>query len=89
MSTPPDVEYLISHLSGPLDPPARQLFRHDAETAVAALPVVGEGSLYRALVLCWRRHFVPPPDLHGPNQYRRSKLIDGQPPIGRCDRPEL
>jgi hypothetical protein len=32
----PDIELLISHLSGPLNPADRSAFRHAAETALAA-----------------------------------------------------
>src|SRR5258705_3370512 len=38
-----DVELLISHLSGPLDPNDRPAFRHAAETALAASDCWGEG----------------------------------------------
>jgi hypothetical protein len=87
MSTP-DIELLISRLSGPLNPADRPAFRHDAQVALAALAVAGDGSIYRAVVPLWRRYFHPPPDMqHEANQYRRSKLIDA-PPIARSSRSD-
>jgi hypothetical protein len=88
MSPDIDTEFLIARLSGPLAPSDRPLFRHDAEAALAALTVAGDGSIYRAVVPLWRRYFVPPPDgLHGANKYRKSKLID-EPPIARSSRSD-
>ena len=57
-----DVELLISHLSGPLDPADRSAFRHAAETALAASACWGEGRIYRTVVALWRGYFHPPPD---------------------------
>jgi hypothetical protein len=57
-----DVELLISHLSGPLDPADRSAFRHAAETALAASNGWGEGLVYRTIVALWRGYFRPPPD---------------------------
>ena len=57
-----DVELLISHLSGPLDPADRPAFRHAAETALAASDCWGEGLVYRTIVALWRGYFHPPPD---------------------------
>jgi hypothetical protein len=54
-----DAELLISHLSGPLDPPDRPAFRHAAETALAASDGWGEGLIYRTVV---DGYFHPPPD---------------------------
>jgi hypothetical protein len=88
MSTP-DTEGLISHLSGPLLPSDRPLFRHDAEVALAAPACWGDGLIYRTVVPIWRHYFVPPPDqLSTPRrQHRSSKLID-QPPIGSSSRSD-
>jgi hypothetical protein len=88
MSTP-DTEFLISRLSGPLDPSDRPLFRAAAENALAALTVVGDGSIYRALLPVWRSYFHPPPDMrHEMSQLpRRNKLID-QPAIARASRSD-
>jgi hypothetical protein len=57
-----DVELLISHLSGPLDPNDRPAFRDAAETALAASDCWGEGLVYRTIVALWRGYFHPPPD---------------------------
>jgi hypothetical protein len=57
-----DAEWLISRLSGPLAPAARQIFRSSAEAALAAIPCSGEGVVYRTLVRLQRDYFVPPSD---------------------------
>jgi hypothetical protein len=84
-----DTEGLIARLSGPLNPADRPLFRHDAETALAAPQCWGDGLIYRTVVPLWRRYFVPLPDmLHEASQHpRRSKLIDA-PPIARSSRSD-
>jgi hypothetical protein len=86
----PDAEGLIARLCGPLLPADRPLFRHDAETALAALTVAGDGSIYRAVVPLWRRYFHPPPDMRheiGQRARHSNKLID-QPPIARSSRSD-
>lgn len=90
MSTP-DAELLISRLSGPLDPGDRASFRSAAESALAALPVPGEGVNFRVVVLLWKRFFHPPPDVRDALCYRGcrpNKLVDGQPPIARASRSD-
>jgi hypothetical protein len=69
-------------------PADRPLFRHDAETALAALTVAGDGSIYRAVVPLWRRYFHPPPDTrHQAQPPCRNKLID-LPAIARSSRSD-
>jgi hypothetical protein len=89
MSTTPDVENLIARLCGPLSPCDRSAFRHDAEAALAALTIVGDGSIYRALVPLWRRYFVPLPDgRHDPNQHLGRSKLANEPPIARSSRSD-
>jgi hypothetical protein len=87
MPTSDNVEFLISHLSGPLEPADRLAFRRAVQSALAASQDWGDGSAYRAVVELWRPFFHPPPDMtHEANQApRRSKLVD-QPAIARSSR---
>jgi len=56
-----EVEDLIAHLSGGLDPADRAAFRRAAENALATSPQCwGPGSVYRAIVPLWRSFFYPP-----------------------------
>ena len=55
MATSDDVDALISRLSGPLLPPARIAFRAAALDALARIPCLGEGAIYRA-VASLQRH---------------------------------
>jgi hypothetical protein len=85
----PDIELLISRLSGPLDPSDRPAFRRAAESALAASECWGDGLVYRTVVELWRPYFHPPPDMrHELSQRPRwNKLID-QPPIARSNRSD-
>jgi hypothetical protein len=56
-----DVDRLISRLAGPLPLAVRQAFRAEAEAMLAALPCLGEGAAWRALVPLQKRYFAPPP----------------------------
>jgi hypothetical protein len=56
-----DVDRLISRLAGPLPLAARRVFREEAEAVLAALPCLGEGAAWRALVPLQRAYFSPPP----------------------------
>jgi hypothetical protein len=55
-----DSDALISHLAGPLSPPARAAFRRVAMEALDRLPCYGEGALYRAIAPLQRGFFSPP-----------------------------
>jgi hypothetical protein len=57
-----DSDLLISRLAGPLTPAARQAFRRAAEDALARLPCVGEGAIYRTVAPLQRAYFDPPDD---------------------------
>lgn len=57
-----DPEALISHLAGPLSPPARVAFRQAAEDALTRVPYWGEGAVYRAIAVLQRDYFIPPSD---------------------------
>jgi hypothetical protein len=64
MSIPDDIDpdLLISRLAGPLAPDARRAFRRAAEDALARLPYVGEGVIYRTIAPLQRDYFDPPTD---------------------------
>jgi hypothetical protein len=64
LSIPEDAEtdLLISRLSGPLAPDARQAFRTAAEAALVHIPCWGEGAVYRAIAPLQRAFFNPPDD---------------------------
>ena len=76
-----DPDWLISYLSGPLTPPARQAFRAAAEAALSRVPCWGEGAIYRAVASLQRSYFDPPTvtgfDLH--HDRRASKLRAASP----------
>jgi hypothetical protein len=81
-----DVDALISRLSGPLAPRERAAFRRAAEDALARVPCLGEGAVYRAVAVLQRAFRDPPSD--GRAQWdivddmgRPSKLRDA-PAIG-------
>ena len=79
-----DSDLLISRLAGPLTPDARQAFRRAAEDALARLPYVGEGAIYRAVAPLQRAYFDPPDDYRASWDISRdcwsSKLVK-QPAI--------
>jgi hypothetical protein len=56
-----DVDHIISRLAGPLPLAVRRAFREKAEAVLAALPCLGEGAAWRALVPLQRAYFSPPP----------------------------
>jgi hypothetical protein len=83
-SCDPDLDALISRLSGSLSPADRSAFRHAAETAIAGLPCVGPGIAFRVVTDLWRTWFHPPADeelAHSGPRHRGGKLVNG-PPIG-------
>jgi hypothetical protein len=89
MSTPDNVELLISRLSGPLDPSDRPLFRHAAESALAAPACWGDGLAYRVVAEVWKPFFHPPPDdRHVPKRHQRSSKLINEPPIARASRSD-
>src|SRR5215471_7629002 len=55
-----DSDALISRLAGPLSPLARAAFRRAAEDALARVPCLGEGAVYRAVAGLQRAFFDPP-----------------------------
>ena len=55
-----DVDALINRLSGPLEPPARVAFRAAALDALARVPCLGEGAIYRAVASLQRQFWDPP-----------------------------
>ena len=82
-----DVDALIHRLSGPLLPPARVAFRAAALDALAHIPCLGEGAIYRAVASLQRQFFDPPPDaraISGARHHRPSKLSQAEP-IGADD----
>jgi hypothetical protein len=88
MSIPDDAdpEAVITRLAGPLSPSARDAFRRAAEDAVARLPCLGEGAIYRAVAHLQRDYFDPPSfyrarwDIeHELGSLRSSKLANGPP----------
>jgi hypothetical protein len=84
-----DPEQLISRFCGALAPADRGAFRAAAESALSAVPCVGEGIAFRILRDIWRGYFRPPSDWatnapQGIGSRRPSKLSDG-PPIGADD----
>jgi hypothetical protein len=84
-----DVDALISRLSGPLLPPARIAFRAAALDALARVPCLGEGAIYRAVASLQRQFWDPPSDhstghLLGVGSRRPSKLASAAP-IGADD----
>ena len=84
-----DVDALINRLSGPLEPPARVAFRAAALDALARVPCLGEGAIYRAVAVLQRQFWEPPSDAEtgrpvGLGSRRPSKLSNG-PPIGAED----
>jgi hypothetical protein len=83
-----DIDALISRLSGPLSPPAREAFRHAAEDALARVPCLGEGSAYRAIAVLQRAFFDPPDDLRAAWDIGRESRVNKLTkltPIGRDD----
>ena len=87
MSIHPDSDFdaLVARLAGPLAPNVRPAFRAAAEAALAALPCVGPGAVYRAIAPL-QRAFWDPPDWHraawdiGQERPGLSKLI-AKPPL--------
>jgi hypothetical protein len=57
-----DVDLLIARLAGPLTFHAGQAFRRAAEEALARVPCLGEGAVYRAIAPLQRAFFDPPDD---------------------------
>jgi len=84
-----DLDDLISRLSGPLAPEDRALFRAAAEEAIAGIPCLGEGAVYRAVATLQRTFFHPPETKYDVDNHahwrHQSKLISG-PPIGADSR---
>jgi hypothetical protein len=83
----PDVDALISRLSGPLLPPARVAFRAAALDALARVPCLGEGAIYRAVASLQRQFWDPPEETNHPvgvGSRRPSKLASAEP-IGAED----
>ena len=86
MSDDADPEILISRLAGPLAPVDRAAFRRAAEDAVARIPCLGEGAVYRAVAALQRAYFHPPSDrVTGHNSPRRDSKLTSAPAIGRPD----
>jgi len=86
MSDDADPEILISRLAGPLAPVDRAAFRRAAEDAVARIPCLGEGAVYRAVSALQRAYFAPPDDRRASwdielelERLRGSKLANGPP----------
>jgi hypothetical protein len=84
-----DPEILISRLAGPLSPSSRVAFRRAAEDALARVPCLGEGAIYRAVASLQRVYFSPPDDRHAAwdiqnelGELRKSKLVN-RPPIAQ------
>jgi hypothetical protein len=91
MSSPDDIDTLISELSASLQPPQHAAFEAAARSALAGLNCAGPGLAYRILVPLQRRFFDPPDDAveaHAPRHYRRPTKLSSLPPIGRPDRAE-
>jgi hypothetical protein len=83
-STSPNSDFdpLISRLACGLAPADRDAFRDAAESALAALPCIGEGIAHRVLRDVFRQYFRPLPDdarAYGARHQRSSKLADGPP----------
>ena len=72
---------------------ARQLQRHQRDgflrhiaEVLAAMPVRGEGAVYRAVAALQRAYFHPPSDrVTGHNSPRRDSKLTSAPAIGRPD----
>jgi hypothetical protein len=83
-----DPEILISRLAGPLSPSSRVAFRRAAEDALARVPCLGEGAIYRAIAALQRNYFVPIGDRRATwdiqnelAELAASKSVHGKPPI--------
>jgi hypothetical protein len=50
----------IMSAAKPLPPHDRDRFLRDIATELAALPMLGDGAVHRAIVTVQRRHFDPP-----------------------------
>jgi hypothetical protein len=50
----------IMHACRPLQPRDRDAFLRDIANELAALPVLGDGVVHRAIVTVQRRHYDPP-----------------------------
>ena len=83
-----DFNGLIDRLSGPLASDVRSAFRVAAEAALAAVPCLGEGAAYRALILVQKSYFDPPSDTRDIHHTVRASKLRAEPPLkfGR-DRP--
>ena len=84
-----DVDALIHRLSGPLLPHARIAFRAAALDALAHVPCLSEGAIYRAVASLQRQFWDPPSDYEtghpvGVGSRRPSKLASATP-IGAED----
>jgi hypothetical protein len=87
MSSPDDIDTLISELSASLEPPQHAAFEAAARSALAGLDCAGPGLAYRILVPLQRRFFDPPDDarvIAGPRHHRQNKL-NALPPVGAED----
>jgi hypothetical protein len=50
----------IMNAASALQPHARDRFLRDIAAELAALPMLGDGAVHRAIVVVQRRHFDPP-----------------------------
>ena len=78
-----DPETSIASLCGSLDRADREPFRQAAYAALAAVPCLGEGAIYRVLVATWRNFFRPPDVAHDTGRHadRRAKAMRAAEPI--------
>src|SRR5262249_54333416 len=51
---------LVMNAARPLAPPDRDRFLRHIAQVLAAMPVRGDGSVYRAITTVWQHHFDPP-----------------------------
>jgi len=80
-----DVDSLISRLSRPLAGADREAFRHAAQDALARVPCLGEGAIYRTVASLQRAFRNPPSNrvAHwGVEQELRPTKLKSAPPIG-------
>jgi hypothetical protein len=71
---PTPSEALIAQLALTLEPADREPFRKDAEAAIAALPMQGDGVTHRTVTAVWGRYFHPPATGEPRNRSRPSIL---------------
>jgi hypothetical protein len=51
---------LVMNAARPLAPRDRDKFLRHIAQVLAAMPVRGDGAVYRAITTVWRQHFDPP-----------------------------